>query len=555
MIALVSMIATRLALMAALTSPAPHAVPRTDTYLRNPGIDAVNYAFRLELTDSSNAIRGELVFDLRVLSADAAVLRLDLINRSVALGGKGMLVTAVERDGAAAPYTHSGDELRIPLPSGMPLPRRSRVVVRYEGTPANGLQIGFNKHGDRTFFSDNWPNRARHWLPVIDHPYDKATSEFIVTAPSHYQVVSNGLLAETTDLPGGRRRTHWRNGVPIAPWLYVLGVARFAVQQVGTFQGKPIETWVYPQDRDAGFFDFAEPTKDVLAFYSDYVGPFAYERLANIQASSVAGGMESASAILYHESSVTGTRSERWRNVVIHEIAHQWFGNAVTEADWDDVWLSEGFATYFTLLFIEHAYGRDEFLRGLESSRRTVLAFAAKNPGYTIVHRNLSRMENVTSSHTYQKGSWILHMLRGMIGTDAFKRGIRAYYAAHFNGNATTADFRRAMEEASGRSLERFFDQWLYKSGNLQLAGDWRYDPSAKQVHLTLEQVQTDGTVFTMPIEVAVHEQGKAVPTLHRLTLDAKRGAFSFPVQSEPSNVTLDPNHWVLMESTLARKP
>lgn len=555
MIPLVSMIATRLALMAALTAPATHAVPRTDTYLRNPGIDAVNYAFRLELTDSSNAIRGELVFDLRVLSADATVLRLDLINRSVALGGKGMLVTAVERDGAAAPYTHSGDELRIPLPSGMPLPRRSRVVVRYVGTPANGLQIGLNKHGDRTFFSDNWPNRARHWLPVIDHPYDKATSEFIVTAPSHYQVVSNGLLAETTDLSGGRRRTHWRNGVPIAPWLYVLGVARFAVQQVGSFQGKPIETWVYPQDRDAGFFDFAEPTKDVLAFYTDYVGPFAYERLANIQASSVAGGMESASAILYHESSVTGTRSERWRNVVIHEIAHQWFGNAVTEADWDDVWLSEGFATYFTLLFIEHAYGRDEFLRGLESSRRTVLSFAAKNPGYTIVHRNLSRMEDVTSSHTYQKGSWILHMLRGMIGTDAFKRGIRAYYATHFNGNATTADFRRAMEEASGQSLERFFDQWLYKPGNLQLAGDWRYDPAAKQVRVTLEQVQTDGTVFTMPIEVAIQERGKAVPTLHRLTLDAKRGTFSFPVQGEPSSVKLDPNHWVLMESTFARKP
>jgi aminopeptidase N len=549
---LVSMIATRLALMAGLATPAsPPAVP-PDTYPRNPGIDAVNYAFRLELSDSSNAIRGELVFDLRVLSADATTLRLDLINRSVALGGKGM--TTVERDGAATPFTHTGDELRIPLPSGMPLPHRSRVVVRYEGTPANGLQIGLNKHGDRTFFSDNWPNRARHWLPVIDHPYDKATSEFIVTAPSHYQVVSNGLLAETTDLPGNRRRTHWRNGVPIAPWLYVLGVARFAVQQVGAFQGKPIETWVYPQDRDAGFFDFAEPTKDVLAFYSDYVGPFAYERLANIQASSVAGGMESASAILYHESSVTGTRSERWRNVVIHEIAHQWFGNAVTEADWDDVWLSEGFATYFTLLFIEHAYGRDEFVRGLESSRRTVRSFAAKNPGYTIIHRNLSRMEDVTSSHTYQKGSWILHMLRGMIGTEAFKRGIRAYYAAHFNGNATTADFRRAMEEASGRSLERFFDQWLYKPGNLELTGDWSYDRATKEVRITLEQVQNDGSLFTMPIEVAVHEQGQTAPTLQRVILDGRRVTAAFTVKSEPTDVRLDPNLWVLMEASFTRK-
>ena len=147
------------------------------------------------------------------------------------------------------------------------------------------------------------------------------------------------LQMEISDVPSGRRRTHWKNSVPIAPWLYVLGAARFAVQRVGAFDGKAIETWVYAQDRDAGFADFPTPTKDVLAYYTDYVGPFAFERLANIQSNSVRGGMEAASAILYSESSVTGTGSVRWRNVVIHEIAHQWFGNAVTEADWNDVWL------------------------------------------------------------------------------------------------------------------------------------------------------------------------------------------------------------------------
>ena len=428
--------------------------------------------------------------------------------------------------------------------------QRARVVVRYSGTPATGLLIGKNKHGDRTFFSDNWPNRARHWLPTIDHPYDKATSEFIVTAPSHYQVVSNGLKVEVTDLPGGHRRTHWRNSVPIAPWLFVLGVARFAMQRVDTFEGKPIETWVYPQDRDAGFHDFATPTRSVLAFYSDYVGPYAYERLANIQASSVAGGMESASAILYHESSVTGTRSVRWRNVVIHEIAHQWFGNAVTEYDWDDVWLSEGFATYFTLLYIEHAYGRDEFLHGLEASRGSVMTFAASHPGYTIVHKNLSRMEDVTSSHTYQKGSWVLHMLRGVVGPEVFQRGIRTYYQRHFNGNATTADFRRAMEEASGRDLGWFFEQWLYQPGTLRLAGRWSYDARAKQVRIALDQVQTDGSRFTMPVEVALYYKGQPVPTMQRVQVNARANVFTIDAPSEPEDVRLDPNRWVLMEAT-----
>jgi aminopeptidase N len=542
--------AARLALLT------PFVVPWAplDTYPKNSAIDALNYAFRVELSDTTDAIAGEATIDLRFMAAGVRSVRLDLANAGAAQGAKGMRVSGVTLNGAAVQFTHANDELTIPLASPSAAQQRAQVVVRYAGTPATGLLIGKNKHGDRTFFSDNWPNRARQWLPTIDHPYDKATSEFIVTAPSHYQVVSNGLTVEVTDVPGGRRRTHWKNSVPIAPWLYMLGVARFAVQRVDTFEGKPIETWVYPQDRDAGFGDFATPTKNVLAFYSDYVGPYAYERLANIQASSVAGGMESASAILYNERAVTGTRDVRWRNVVIHEIAHQWFGNAVTEYDWDDVWLSEGFATYFTLLYIEHAYGRDEFVRGLLNSRQTVMTFAATRPDYTIVHRNLSRMEDVTSSHTYQKGSWTLHMLRGVIGSAAFQRGIRTYYQRHFNGNATTADFRRAMEEASGRDLGWFFEQWLYKPGTLKIAGRWSYDAGAKQVRIALDQVQTDGSLFTMPVEVAVHFKGQAVPTIQRVQLNAKANVFTIDAATEPEDVRLDPNLWVLMEATFGRE-
>lgn len=544
-------IIARLALLALVATP--HA-PR-DTYPKNPGIDALNYAFRIEVTDTSDAIVGELTMDLRFVAPGVRAVRLDLTNADAARGGKGMRVSGVTLNGAPVEYTHANDALTIPLAAAPAVQQRAHVVVRYSGVPASGLAIGRNRHGDRTFFSDNWPNRTRQWLPTIDHPYDKATSEFIVTAPSHYQVVSNGLQAEVTDLPGNRRRTHWRNSVPIAPWLYVLGVARFAMQTVDTFDGKPIETWVYPQDRDAGFADFATPSKSVLAFYSDYVGPFAYERLANIQSTSVSGGMESASAILYHESSVTGTRSVRWRNVVIHEIAHQWFGNAVTEYDWNDVWLSEGFATYFTLLYIEHAYGREEFVRGLENSQRTVRSFAATRPGYTIIHRDLNRMEDVTSSHTYQKGSWVLHMLRGVVGDAAFRRGIRAYYRAHFNANATTADFRRAMEEASGQDLGWFFQQWLYEGGNLKVDGAWTYDARTKQVRITLSQVQNDGSVFRMPLEVAVQAAGQAVPTMHRVQLNAQRNVFTLDVPSEPTQVRLDPNLWVLMEASFTKAP
>lgn len=525
----------------------------TDNYPKNPRIDAINYVFKLELSDDTDEIVCETTIDVRFLEEGVQELRLDLINATSELKGKGMRVSRVTSNGNSLIFTHENDALYITLAAPSTVNQRTKYMIVYRGIPASGLKIANNKHGDRTFFSDNWPNRARNWLATIDHPYDKAMCEFIVTAPDHYQVISNGLKVEETDLTAGKRLTHWKQSVPIAPWLYVLGVARFAVQYVDEFKGKSIQTWVYPQDRDAGFYDFAEPTKKVLEFFSDYVGPFSYEKLANIQANSVGGGMEAASAIFYGDKSVTGKRTVRWRNVIIHEIAHQWFGNAVTEYDWDDVWLSEGFATYFTLLFIEHQYGRDAFVEGLKASQKQVNAFYEKNPDYRIVHNNLKDMRKVTTRQTYQKGSWILHMLRGVIGTDNFWKGIQSYYQKYQNANATTADFLREMEEASGRDLSGFFQQWLYKGGTLRYAGTWQFDSVQSQITIRLDQTQNDGSLFKMPLEVGLYLAGQNSPQIEVLQVNEKSNIFTIKVASEPENIILDPNTWVLMESDFSK--
>lgn len=517
-----------------------------DTYPRNPRVDVIDYRFELELGDTSDRLSGVAEIEVQ-FAGDERRLRFDLASIDPATG-KGMSVSAVAVDGGAAPFTHVGNVLFVDLPRSYARGERLRLRIAYAGIPASGLKIGPNRYGERTFFSDNWPDKARHWLPTVDHVYDKATSNMVVTAPAHYQVISNGLLVEETDLPDGRRRTHWRQSVAISPWLYVLGVARFAVQHVGTFDGKAIQTWVYARDRDKGFHDFAVPTRDALAFYSERVGPFLYEKLANVQSNSVSGGMESASAIFYSEGSVTGTRSERWRNVIIHEVAHQWFGNAVTEGDWDDVWLSEGFATYFTLLFIEHAYGHDEFMRGLEDSRQRVIAFDQKQPDYRIVHDNLDDMSKVTTGQIYQKGAWVLHMLRGMVGDEAFWAGIRSYYRAHKDGHATTADFRGEMERASGRDLGNFFDQWLTRGGLVRLDGTWRYRADTKSVVVTLSQ--RDATrLFSMPLQVAIYTEGSATPTITTVQLDRATQEFTI-ASARPVRVVLDPQQWVLMEAT-----
>jgi aminopeptidase N len=374
----------------------------------------------------------------------------------------------------------------------------------------------------------------------------------IVTAPADYQVVSNGLLEEETDLPDNLRRTHWRQSVPIATWLYDLGVARFAVDHAHHYEHIPIQTWVYARDRHAGFYDFAIPTRDVLAFYSDWIGPYSYEKLANVRAASVHGGMEAASAIFFGEESVTGRPDIRWRNVVIPEIAHRWFGNCVTEADWDDVGLSEGFATYFTSLFIEHAYGRDEFVEMMRRARDSVKAFAAKTPKYRLIHDNLADMSRVTASMQYQKGAWVLHMLRGLLGDEMFQAGIRQYYALCRNKNATSADFERVIEETSNRDLGWFFQQWLYQPGGLpKLKGGWRTDPAKKSIIVELEQTQTDGAFYRLPIEVGLNFGEDQKSRRERIEMTERRQVFEITVDRPPVSVVLDPDLWVLTDAEL----
>ena len=158
-----------------------------------------------------------------------------------------------------------------------------------------------------------------------------------------------------------------------------------------------------------------------------------------------------------------------------HEIAHAWFGNGVTERDWDDVWLSEGFATYLTHLFVEHVDGRDAFVAGLRRDRDRVAAAEKKTPDTPIVHRDLSDMSRVLNPFVYQKAGWVLHMLRVRVGDEAFRASVREYYRRHQNATASTDDFRRVVEEVTGQDLGPFFRQWLNRPGIPSISGTWRY--------------------------------------------------------------------------------
>lgn len=507
-----------------------------DPYPKNPNIDILNYSFELHLNDSTDIIYGTANINLHIEPSENNV-RLDLISANN--DGNGMVVHSVLFNGNKVPYTHKKNELNIST-DGLKYSIYDVITIEYSGIPITGLIIGDNMHGDRTFFSDNWPNKARNWLPLVDHPYDKSTSEFIVFAPNHYQVISNGLLVEETNVNKEIKKTHWKQSVPISCWLYALGVAEFAIDYVDYFNGKSIQTWVYKQDRDKGFYDFKVPTKHTLEFFSDYVGPFAYEKLANVQSNSVKGGMESATAIFYSDISVTGNRSVRWRDVIIHEVAHQWFGNCVTEYDWDDVWLSEGFATYFTLMFREHAYGRDDFVKGLKDAKKRVFNFYEKNKNASVVHDNLKDMKDVLSYDLqYQKGAWVLHMLRNYVGEDNFRDGIRNYYKKYFNSNTNTEEFKIEMEKVSGIDLDKFFDQWLYKGGIIKLDVEWDYNEKSKNIEFNITQVQNDGYIFEMPLDIEI--LGDNNSNTSTIRLDKKSGKYLVYSENKPKEIKLDP--------------
>lgn len=527
-------------------------ISKADTYPINKNIDIKHYVFKLSLSDADNEITGTTLVTVNFKEAGMQNFRLDFINKTSVRKDKGMVVDAVSVNNTAVDYTHGNDELIISLPAPSTKNQTLTFTIQYHGIPYDGLRIGATKLGDRSFFNENWPNRGRHWLPIVDHPYDKATSEFIVKAPSHYKVVSNGLLMEESELGNSNRLTHWKQSVPVSSWLFVLGVADFAVKYVDEFRGKSIQTWVYAKNREAGFYDFDEPTKKVLEFYSNYVGPYAYEKLANIQTPSVNGGMETSSAIFYGEDLVTGKRDERTRNVVIHEIAHQWFGNAITETTWDDAWLSEGFATFFTLLFIEDEYGKDEYIKGIIKARKSVYDMSVKMPDFSIVSERTAEKEDVTSGITYQKGAWVIHMLRNLMGEKNFKKGIQNYYAKYFNANTTTSEFRAEMEKVSGKDLKLFFKQWLYQPVNPTINANWKYDASTKK--LTVQLQQTQKFLYNVPVEIGYYKKGANTPTILTMNLKDKDQVFNFPLAAAPEKLELDPRALLLNDGKMRKE-
>lgn len=504
-----------------------------------PGIDVLHYSFDIDLPDRGGRLDGRALISLR--RSDATRLMLDLV---------GMRVDSVLVNGRSTMFTVADSSLNIELPPGRG--DSLEIAVRYTGAPADGLIFSSDSGGRWQAFGDNFPNRARFWLPTVDHPSDKATVAWTVRAPSDRRVIGNGDLREETPLVGtSRTLTRWEMVRPIPTYLMVIGVAPFTVVDLGKSACGMTElfgcvrqsVWASPYVRDylPGPFALAG---DMVRFFARLVGDYPYEKLAHVQSATRYGGMENATAIFYSDQAFK--RRSVGEGLIAHEIVHQWFGDAVTESEWPHVWLSEGLATYFSQLWTEHHRGDSAFRAGLLQVRRAAIGgnVAATK---AIVDTTLDNLGRVLNSNVYQKAGFTLHMLRREIGDSAFFRGIRSYYAKYRHGNALTSDFQREVEQAAGRSLDWFFQQWFWRAGFAELTIAWRHDATRQRIVLDVEQgtrfapyrvrleldlVQADGSVRRAVV---------SIPAQQRATVEVP-----FTVARAPTGVTLDPDVAVL---------
>lgn len=504
-----------------------------DTYKRNSSADVQAYIFNLGLNDSTNSILGkaEIMVDFK---EEVNEFTLDLISKSEVFG---MEVTAVFEDTTKANYTYENDKIKI-IPVSKEEKNRT-YKIQYQGIAERGLVIDTTKFGERSFFGDNWPNLARHWLPSVDHPSDKASIEFRITAPDHYDVVATGEKIEESNLDNGYKLTIYKEPAPVAMKVVTIGVTKFASRLLDEVEGIPISAWVYPENRLDGFSDYGVATK-VMKYFIDNIGPYSYAKLANMQAKTQWGGLENAGNIAYFENSVTGKNEVE--GLIAHEIAHQWFGNSASENDWNHVWLSEGFATYFAILYQESVYGDSKRREELALDRKQIIEYYKKNPS-PIVDPSIKDPMKVLSTNTYQKAGWVLNMLRHKLGDEVFWKGIRTYYEKYRNSNAMTTDFRKVMEEVSGQKLESFFQQWIFTKGYPELKMDWTYKKGEVQIALNQEQ---EHYIFQFPIEVGIIKDGETKITTVEVT--SRYNSFTLKTDSKPDSILLDPELWLLFE-------
>jgi aminopeptidase N len=517
-------------------------------YAPDREIDVLHLALDVTPDFKERSVRGEATLRFKPNSRPLLELSLD---------GVELAVEAVTSSQKIAAFQATDKKVIITFADPIPAGQESTVTIKYSVRPRKGLyfrtaEMGYHPE-DTHLWTQGEPIEARYWYPSFDSPNEKFTSEITCRVPAGMVVLSNGkMMSEEKQAGSDLVAVRWLQEKPHVNYLICL-VAGHLKKVEDKYKDIPLAFYTPASQIEQAIHSFKD-TKDMMAFFEKEIGvAYPWAKYYQVCVDDFGwGGMENTSLTTLNDRTLHTPEFETLRSsqgLVAHELAHQWFGDLVTCKDWSHLWLNEGFASYYDLLYENHKNGRDKFLYDLYQSAKGIIGQSDQTNA--VVRRDYNEPEQQFGYQVYPKGAWVLHMLRSQLGEDLYRRCIKTYLERHQYGSVVTEDLNAVFEELSGRSFDQFFDQWVYHASQPDLAVSYSWDEKAKLAKLTVEQKQKlseDVLLFNFPLTVRFQSKAGAVD--RTINVKEKAEDFYIGLAEAPENVRIDPELSLLAKIT-----
>ncbi len=495
------------------------------------------------------SLRGEMMLTFRPLGKPLDELRLDGID---------MTVDKVVCSAKLAGHQVTDKEIIVTFAKPMPVGQETTLTIHYSAQPVRGLFFRAPSNGypaeETHLWTQGEPIDARHWFPCHDYPNAKFTSEITCRVPEGMTVLSNGRQVSAAKDPAtGLVAVRWLQDKPHVSYLITLVAGHFTMLEE-KHRDVPLRFYTLASDAKQAGLTLA-PTKPAMEFFEKEIGvPYPWAQYGQVVVRDFsAGGMENTTLTTLTEHTLHTADTENIyssENLVSHELVHQWFGNFVTCKDWSQVWLNEGFATYYANLFAGHQHGRDDLLYGLYRDARNVID-RTNTASRAIVFRRYGEPREQFDFRAYPKGGWVVHMLRNQLGDDLFHRCIKTYLERHAFGVVVTEDLNAIIEELSGRSFDRFFDQWVFHAGQPELEVTYSWDEKTRLAKVGIRQTQTTGDrVLLFRFPLTLRFKTKLGHQDQQVVVNKCEEDFYVPLAQAPEIVRVDPEFGLLAKVT-----
>ncbi|MCB1278506.1 M1 family metallopeptidase [Prosthecobacter sp.] len=529
--------------------PQPVKIIPGRKYARDRRADILHLKLDVTPDFAKRTIAGTATIRFKPIALPLTTLELDAVD---------LKISKITAEGASvAEHEVTNDKLIITFAKAVAPEEEAAVAVTYSAQPEHGLyfrtpEMGY-KEGDTQVWSQGEAELHRFWFPSYDYPNERFTSEVICHAPKGMEVVSNGTLKSQTPEAGDRVAWRWLQDKPHVNYLIAMACGYF--HKLEDKAGKLPLALLVPPSHAAQAANAFTDTRKIIEFYQKEIGvPFAWDKYYQVYCLDfLAGGMENTSCTFEAADMLFNSDMEQLRSLHgldAHETAHQWFGDLVTCRDWSHLWLNEGFASYYTILYEEQKLGLDAMNHSLWHEAQQVFQSNDTRP---IVWRDYGDPMQQFDSRAYPKGAWVLHMLRSQLGADLYRKCIQTYLQRHRNGIVRTEDLQDVIEEVSGLSFDQFFDQWLFHGGLPELKIDYSWDAGSKLARITVRQTQKlsdQVRLFRLPLPVGFTIAGQNKPLQFKADVSKDVEDFYFSLPAQPELVRIDPDYTVLAKIT-----